>query len=553
MQKKLGLAAAIIMIGSWALPNNTAPWLSFVHDVSIALALLLLSLSVPRYWGGIGFTRVASAILCASLIPWLQWTAGQFPFSGDAWVSSTYLVGFALAISTGQAWAKSNAKIISQLLSWAMLLGSSVSAAMALTQAFEVGSFGFWIESGGGQMRVGANLNQPNNLATLIGFGAVGLLYLKELGQLGRLASGCLFLLLVLGASVTQSRTALVYGPLMAAGLWLFSRRGVVFRTRFWVMAVAVVFHWGMAVAMALLQRDALSLAEKGLTVSKRFLMWPVMWDAATSAPWWGYGWLQVGAAQMAAADRHPSGGELWLHAHNLFLELILWCGFPLGLLLGGLLLYGFVSRILRVNSVPAAMGMMVVAILGAHSMMELPYHYAYFLIPAGLWIGVVEASIGSRTYGSAKASWALIGVACALTLALWRDYPEVEEDFRLMRFETLGIGNVRASKPAPDAPFLSSLTAFLRAARTVPRANMPEAELAHMNQVIHRYPYVGLMVAYAKALSLNQRQDEALRLFNTVRHIYGEERYTQLKAAMQQEVQDGRVDLKGLADALPP
>jgi hypothetical protein len=137
MQKKLGLAAAIIMIGSWALPNNTAPWLSFVHDVSIALALLLLSLSVPRYWDGIGFTRVASAILCASLIPWLQWTAGQFPFSGDAWVSSTYLVGFALAISTGQAWAKSNAKIISQLLSWAMLLGSSVSAAMALTQAFE--------------------------------------------------------------------------------------------------------------------------------------------------------------------------------------------------------------------------------------------------------------------------------------------------------------------------------------------------------------------------------------------------------------------------------
>jgi O-antigen ligase len=552
MRSVLILLASIAMVAAWLAPNHYPPWGSFYSESCMVLSLLfLIGASQKSFWKQ-GVTTLACTAALTALIPWVQYALGQVSFSSDAWVSSAYLIGFAIAIWTGHAWGKVDAKELAQLLSWCFLVGSIVSAGLALTQAFDLRVFGLWVESSSSAVRVGANLGQPNNLATLIGFGVVGLVYLKEIGQLGRLASSCCLVLLVWGASVTQSRTALVYGPLVVAALWWFGRRGVVFRTRVWTSGVWVLFHWGVATGMAMLQRDTLSLAEKGLTVSTRFAMWPLMLDASAQAPWWGYGWLQVGAAQMAVATKHPSSNELWLHAHNIFLELVIWCGYPLGLLLGGLLLYGFVSRVLKVRQLEASMGMVVASILGAHALMELPHHYAYFLIPLGLWLGLVEASIGSRVFGATRASLALIAVGVALTLALWRDYFAVEEDFRLMRFEAMGVMAVRAKQPAPDAPFLSSLTAFLRAARTEPAPHMAPETLAQMAQVIRRYPYAGSMIAYAKALTLNARLPEALEMCKLVRHVHGEDMYARLKFTIHQAVLDGQADLAPLDNGLP-
>jgi hypothetical protein len=83
------------------------------------------------------------------------------------------------------------------------------------------------------------------------------------------------------------------------------------------------------------------------------------------------------------------------------------------------------------------------------------------------LWIGLIEWDMKPRGTSRFALNLLPLALAAALLAGVWRDYPVVEEDFRLMRFENLSIGTLRAKQAAPDAPFLSSLTAFLRFART--------------------------------------------------------------------------------------
>ena len=86
-------------------------------------------------------------------------------------------------------------------------------------------------------------------------------------------------------------------------------------------------------------------------------------------------------------------------------------------------------------------------------------------------------------------------GLALALFAGILYQYGPIEDDFRLVRFENARIGNVRAVELAPAAPLLSSLTAFLRFARTEPVEGMSAAQLAHFEEVVKRYPYAASLV----------------------------------------------------------
>jgi amino acid transporter len=81
------------------------------------------------------------------------------------------------------------------------------------------------------------------------------------------------------------------------------------------------------------------TMATRGLH-TPRYQMWQMLLEAVQLVPWHGYGWLQVGAAELAVVDRHPPIGELWLQGHNIFVELVVWCGWPLGLALGAALVF---------------------------------------------------------------------------------------------------------------------------------------------------------------------------------------------------------------------
>jgi hypothetical protein len=285
---------------------------------------------------------------------------------------------------------------------------------------------------------------------------------------------------------------------------------------------------------------------------SIRFQMWAMLVDALSISPWAGYGWLQGGAAELAAVDRRAPVGELWLHSHNLFLDLLVWCGYPLGLTLSLLVVYWFVSRWLGICSVESAIGMLLIGVLGIHSMLELPHHYAYFLIPAGLWAGVIESERRVSSWGGVRATGALSLVGLAMLIGIWRDYSVIEEEFRTVRFEYVNIGPVVSDRHAPPAPFLSGLTAYLRVSRTPYDVPLSKEDLAEFERVVSRFPYATLMARYAAALAINHREAEARAVFEKIRRINGEYGYSGQRKALIKYADERAPQLRQFAHALP-
>lgn len=550
------LLAMASMGMAWLAPNHYPPWTSFYSESLAATGLTLLVLALGRQQLRTRGTAAHWFLLMAATLPWLQWLGGLLVFSGDAIVTSLYLVGLACAVGAGQTWAATDAPRAAGVLFATTAVAATASAAIGLAQAWDLAHWGIWTEGSYAGMRAVANLGQPNNLATLIGLGLLGVLYLRERSRIPPIAAGILAVFLIAGAAVTQSRTALLFGPAVALGLWLAMRRGVVLATSRWTVASLIALHWtftlawprARAIMLPLPPEEAASRLTQG---SLRTTMWPLLLDASLQSPWFGFGWLQVGAAQLSVADAHPVAPEFWMHAHNLFLDLVLWCGYPLGLLLSGAVLWWYVSRARRVGTLESVMAFLAVTLFGIHAMLELPHHYAYFLIPIGLWIGQVEAQTAAPSRVPAR--WNLLAPALGLLMliGIWRDYPAIEEDFRLVRFENLRIGSVRATEPAPAAPFMSGLTSFLRFSRTEPYAGMSADELRFLADVARRYPYAPSLYRLARALALNGQVDEAIRTLRRLQHLHGDGNLLRVRVNLRDRIAEGEQGLAPLERAI--
>ncbi len=552
------LFGSAAMAAAWLIPDHYLPWLSAYNDSAMALGLMLLLLGTVRR--GATPARVPAVfwgVVAVAAIPWLQWTAGQLAFAGDAVVGSVYVLGLAIAVLTGFTWARRDAKGSAALLAGTIVLGSVLSAAIALFQGLRVGNLGLLslgLCTGG---RACANLAQPNNLATLLGLGAIGLLLLHEQRRVGGWVAGLLLGFLLLGAATTQSRTAMLFGPAVLVGLFIARQRGVALRVSLLAVCAATLAHWLMSWGWPVLQ-DALlldttaSLSARSMDAG-RFQGWTMFVDALSQSPWKGVGWLQTASAQLAVADRYPPLHGVWQQAHNLFLELALWCGYPLGVFLSGLILFWYASRWWRVASVEGVVGLLSVTLFGIHSMLELPYHYAYFLIPVGLWIGHVERACGTpgiRRWAALR--WVPVALALVMVAGMWRDYPQVEEDARRVRFENLRIGPMAAAGSAPDAPYLSSQTSFLMFIRTKPTPGMTAAELASMEAVVKRFPYSGVMAKMSWAWTLNGRLPDAISMFKKIRYVHGDAMYRKIRKDLHDRVVVEQEGLRGLDQALP-
>jgi hypothetical protein len=263
----------LILIGvAWLVTDHYLPWLCAYNDSVAAVALLcLMAPTVSRARSSLPrrVPVVFWALVAVACIPWLQWAGGQLAFFDDALIGSVYVLGLALAVLCGFEWARRDGLGSAIRMATVLLVGAAVSAVIALMQALDLGSLGIWTLPFAAGGRAGANLAQPNNLATLLGLGALALLLLRERGHLGRCASGALLFVLLLGAATTQSRAAMLFGPAVLLGWWLVRRRGVPVRTSLAAISLTTAAHWLLVYFWPLLQK-ALRLHDVAGTLAER-------------------------------------------------------------------------------------------------------------------------------------------------------------------------------------------------------------------------------------------------------------------------------------------
>jgi hypothetical protein len=326
---------------------------------------------------------------------------------------------------------------------------------------------------------------------------------------------------------LTQSRAGMV-SVLVIAFFLLWKQRSGSLR-----LPKQAVLWWLGGFAMATLSLPRVSewllmsgprgLSETG-SISERWLIWKQVIYAIGQAPWLGYGWNQTPTANAVGALAFP-GSTTYTNAHNIVLDLMVWCGIPLGLLLTGLMAYWGFSRMRAVKQPQAILAMAALLPIAVHSLLEFPFAYAYFLISAGFFVGIVEAShVPSRSVAiKTRWLWAVLGIWAGLGGYMAYEYLQIEEDFRIVRFENLRVGATPASYEAPHVWMLSHMAAMLKAARQVPKPDMPRADLENLRKVSDRFAYGAIRFKYAQALGLNGDPAGATRQMQIIHGMYGD------------------------------
>lgn len=524
---------------AWFASNHYPPWLNF-HSEMLAFAGLfgLLASVLLRSQVPVVMPRTVIWIALGILLPWLQYATGISLFAGDALLSSLYLSGLLAAIVVGHAFGRAEAGHLSLGLTGLMhclWFAAMVSAAIGLAQWLNLqeslGDFVVQTEIGARAM---GNLGQSNQLATLLLMGMAAFAYVYEQRAIGRFGFflGIVFMTAVL--ILAQSRAGMLSVSVVSVFL-IWKKRTVKLRLSTTAVACwAIGFFIGTLLlpylTQVLLLADVRSFTSTE-TIGQRWRMWQQVAYAVAQSPWLGYGWNQTPTAHAAGAIAFP-GSLTYTNAHNFVLDLLAWNGLPLGLLLSGAIAYWFFSRIRATSRPDAVLAMACLLPFAVHSMLEFPFAYAYFLITAGFMVGVVEAGrVRARTMLlNVRWAWGFLALWLSLGSYLTYEYFLIEEDFRIVRFESLHVGKTPAAYQVPQVWMISHLAAMLKAARQVVEPNMSKADLENLRKVAQRFPWGRVHFRYALALALNGDSQGASHQMAIIHGMFGDIYYTACK-----------------------
>lgn len=525
----LGLFA---LAASWLAPNHYPPWTSF-HGEASAFAALCLLCAARCVWPPRADFGPAPLVAAGFLIlVWIQWSMGQIAYFGDALVSSMYLVGAALAWWLGASTVPSR-RDQRDPLSWlsVTIAGAAVlSVFIAALQWLRLEPvLGIFAADRGPDMRAFGNLAQPNHLATLSLMATVLALWLYRRSQLVTWQFVALLVWLSFGLTLTESRSGLLGAFAAGAVILLVGRRagsaGLLAPVlAWWILLMFAAWAWAPINEALYLQP---SRAAQLTNDSARLTMWEQCLTAIAASPWWGYGWRQTMIAQKMAAVAIPG----WLatdYAHNVVLDLFIWVGVPLGLVIATWMMWWLLRAGRRISSERQIFLLAASVPVMLHSLLEFPFAYAYFLFPVAWLLGHLAATlehgpVAVHARHDARL-WMLAFLIAygSVALVLAAEYLQVEEDYRVMRFELRRVGRTPLDYEVPQIRLLTQLGELLQLGRLVPKPGMPPTELERLRVASARNGWATLDLSYAVALALNDQPEAASRQLASIRAVYG-------------------------------
>jgi O-antigen ligase len=430
------------------LAHNPAPSPTFLNQaLAFALWAAFVLASASRFGRGrAGGPEIAIGLLLLAVL--VSWGPGTLP-STLALSALGTLAAAALLLQAGRSTsAAAGGRDLFEAFCWGWLVAGLANVGIAFVQVFYPAWAGNdWIASSGLVGRAVGNLRQPNHLSSVLLWGVIATVALAQLGRL-RLRWAVPALALMLWAVVlTASRTGLVSVLLLA--LWGLADRRAVRPLRLVLLAAPLIYAiaWGLMAQWATLTQQtfggAARLAESDIS-SSRFAIWADTLALIRAHPWFGVGWGEFNLAwTLTPSPDRPTA--FFDHAHNLPLHLAAELGLPLATLVTALLLGSFGQAAWRAWRSEGADGIvrrgavMVVLMIGMHSLLEYPLWYSYFLLPAAWALGVAlrDPAPSSATATVAAPSgrpWMLAVPALLLVLgsafAAW-DYHRVTTIFK--------------------------------------------------------------------------------------------------------------------------
>lgn len=528
----LALAA---MGTSWLVPSHYLPWIVFENE---SLAFVATALAASALFVRVGLSVRYNQYLYLSLIVFVailvQYGVGMLSTQVTA-LGGLYVAAFASAAVVGQQYKNLHRNCVPKFDSGFLLIflvGILISACVVLAQWAEVEKNFPMLMAEVGAFRPFGNLGQPNNQATLLvsGMVIVDMLWRRSALTIGT-AIFCM-VLLVIAAAMTGSRTAVVGGAIAAIFLLFHSEKA---QTRIftigWALAFPVLYTgtpWLRKILFCATESEGVRAFEK-LSDSPRMAIYTQLIKAISDNLWIGYGWMQTGFAQSQSALKNHAGFET-IYSHNLFLDQVIWFGLPLALMLVLMTAYAVINNY-RNGAVDEKMGYALLAPFGVHCMLEFPFAYAYFLLPAGFVLGYLHANLPPI-----KNTWlpvellsktlfaTFVGIFIILGALIARDYLMLAEDFRILRFSSKNIGKIPDVFQITDPILLEDMRNSFDVFGYTPDAQVSSVMMAKIQYAALHEHWPSANVKLISLYILANNQTDAVTEFRRFRNLYGTE-----------------------------
>jgi O-antigen ligase len=526
----------------WLLPVHALPWTTFYSEWLMALLWLPMCLWFLLRSSQPVLLDVTVAVCAAvAVVPIAQAAAGLFLFPGEAVFVALLILAFSVTMLVSRHAEATHPAQLADALFTGLLIAASLSALMTAYQWLRLSGLGLLVAELPYGGRPVANVGQANNLSTLLAWGLVALWWRFAFGRLHGALTALLAGLFLCAIALTQSRTGWLavgfLGLVAIAGhrtLKSASHVKVYLGLALWfvlaVFAVEPMSLWlNEALHPGLSHAGSLSLTQQA-AIGKRPIIWAMVMQAIAERPLFGYGWNQSVQAFIAHAANYPTMQVGVQYAHNLVLDLLLWNGLPLGLLLtSGFGAWLWWQGRAALGAVQPAQ-LLLLAALGVfllHAMLELPHAYLFFLLPVATIMGTLNALRDADSVRVPKrialSRWwvALPLVPAALLMgAMFDEYGRIAASVLADRMRAANVV-IKAPLPEPKVTLLNFLQMPLQQLRAQPRSDMRDEDLAVWRATLMRYPASGALVRYALGSAWSKRPQEARWALTTLCAIH--------------------------------
>lgn len=470
--------AAIVLAWSWFNPYVFLPWSDFSKDSYIALCFIALGLVWFWRFSRQSFHVSHAAWGCAGLIciVTIQYGLGYFAYGEHALWAIAALSGCALICILAAKLSQSNTgHSLTALLCIAVILAALLHLGVAIAQRFgwmpydDINLPGLLMAQAKNPMRPGGNFGQPNLFATFMLWALLASGWMFSQRHLGRVSLYAMSMLFCSGVAMSQSRVAVVSLMVLLVLSLLSVRRLHEGRELFrWILGCLAFYALSTGALIWHTQwTDTQGLRSEVFSDPVRAIIYSSYFQASLLKPWLGWGMTHLVQVQWTVWPYGAGSGILFLHAHNIVLDLALWVGWPTTLVLVIWLGWRAWRRLFTIEDLSSWCAYATVAVLFTHACFELPHMLAFFFLPAAWWVGVLSHRAQSGdTINRASAffqrikffgAWgfaASAGLAIYLAVMIW-EYHRIEPEFWRIRFEDAKIG-----KPQPhDLPSTLLLT----------------------------------------------------------------------------------------------
>ena len=525
------LFAAIFISLAWLLPIHYRPWVTYTGELFAFLSLFALATIYLK--DKIKLPVISLPLILLAFIPLLQYFGGELFFFDKALLCSLYIFAFWLCSVLGYnlTQSKLERENVFTGFSIVLLLCGTLTGVIAICQWLTLDAYIPGMVNMQNAVRPYANFAQPNNMATFLIMSLLGCLYLYEKQKL-KIWINCLCsLIILLALALSQSRTSwvacsciLIYGAYQQyKGFirlkWYYALAWFGLFIAFILILPAVTQFIGQITDANIAQtKDVIARATGDMS---RLAIWQQMLHAIADRPWFGYGWNQTSVAYTLVSDHFQ--GPVWVRsAHNFILDFILWNGLLIGFPFLAYFGYWGYQLNKHVNSVESVIGILMIGAVLIHSMLEFPQYYAYFLLPVGFIIGLVQSQQSNIKTITLSPNYMRAGYAVSLVLLILivRDYsvmvPKLNQS---MRYE-------QTPEKITNQDQIYLLEEFDRRIEWIrmnPYTKVNAQELEDIREMVLNYPTKYDLIKYAKVLAFNGYEQEAkhqLWLLKTLRKV---------------------------------